>query len=73
MMVAIDNFFQSDYFEYVRDYAIRRDNKGAKWKRSPLHPSNLFPNDIAKGNGFPGKFLSSPLNTFNSIMYVGDK
>ena len=54
MMAAIDNFFQPDYFEYVREYALRRDKKGAQWKRSPLHPSNLFPNDVSKGNGFPG-------------------
>ena len=54
LIVSVDNFVQPEVADELRRKAIAN-----KWEKADIHPDNKDPNDIRKGNGFPGLRLDA--------------
>ena len=58
LTISVDNFFTRDAIHELRQQAIN-----SKWQIAFVHRDNHDPEDIRKGNGFPGRRIDASPST----------
>jgi len=68
IVAAVDNFFTEHVLEELIRTAVDVNVPGAPtWDWAHIHPDNGDPNDLRKGNGFPGRRAYAKLETTNRV------